>query len=101
MGLSLVVEQALEDVGLIEFYDRNGAPWKKLAKETHDFVKAHFPPGAKIRRDDVSEALISYLKVDESLTDFLKAEKLSQKYWFGRFADLVIDRTWDEISAPV
>ena len=98
MGLSLVIEQHLGDAGLVGFYDRNPAPWTTLAKETYDFVKKHFPEGAKIRRDDVSEALVSYLQVAESLTDFLKAEKLPQKYWFIRFAELVIDRTWDQIS---
>jgi hypothetical protein len=98
MGLSLVIEKHLEDAGLIAFYDGESAPWKKLARETYDFVKNHFPEDAKIRRDDVSEALVSYLQVAESLTDFLKEHKLPQKYWFVRFADLVIDRTWDEIS---
>jgi hypothetical protein len=100
MGLSLVIEQALRDVDLITFYENDSAPWEKLASETYDYVKGHFPTGSKIRRDDVAEALISYLQVNESLTDFLKQNKLRQQYWFERFADLIIDRTWDEISAP-
>jgi hypothetical protein len=32
MGLSLAVEQHLQDAGLIGFYDGNDGPWKKLAK---------------------------------------------------------------------
>jgi hypothetical protein len=98
VGMSLKIQQRLEDAKLTEFYDGNDTPWKKLAKETHDFVKTHFPNGAKIRRDDVSEALVSYLEVDESLNGFLKQHKLRQKYWIEYFADLIIDRTWGEIS---
>ncbi len=100
MSLTLVIERELREAGLVKFYDGNSAPWEKLAAETYDYVKSHFPAGAKIRRDDVAGALIAYLTPDESLTDFLKTEKLSQKYWYQRFSDLIIDRTWERISAP-
>lgn len=100
MGLSLVVENLLRDGELIAFYESDEKPWKQLAAETFEFVKSHFPAGARIRRDDVAEALVSYLKVDDSLNDCLKEKKHSQKYWHRHFADLIIDRTWDDISKP-
>jgi hypothetical protein len=99
MGLTLVVAQKLADAGLTAFYDGNPEPWRALATETHTFVRQHFPVGAKIRRDDVASALISYIEVDESLKDFLNAQKLRQAFWNRYFADLIIDRTWDEITA--
>jgi hypothetical protein len=97
MGLTLAVERKLEDVGLMAFYDADPQPWKTMAEETHKFVKEHFPQGDRIRRDDLAKSLISYIEVDDKLKDFLALNKLRQKYWIEYFADLVADRTWNEI----
>jgi hypothetical protein len=50
MALTLDVEQRLEDVGLITFFDQNRAAWKGLAKRTYDFLKADFPAGSTITK---------------------------------------------------
>jgi hypothetical protein len=98
MSLTLKVEQALLSAGLVEFFDDEPARWNTLARETHGFVKLHFPKGATIRPDDVAVALIPLLEVHEPLGKYLQANKLTQKYWIRNFADLIVDRTWATIN---
>jgi hypothetical protein len=92
MALTLDVEQRLEDVGLITFFDQNRAAWKGLAKRTYDFLKADCPAGSTIRQDDVAKVLKPFIEVDEDLRDKLHEFKLTQKYWISYFTDLIIDR---------
>ena len=54
MALTLDVEQRVEDVGLITFFDQNRAAWKGLAKRTYDFLKADFPAGSTIDQPPLS-----------------------------------------------
>jgi hypothetical protein len=65
---------------------------------THDFLKGNFPDGSAIRHDDVAKALQPLIEVNEELRDELHRGRLTQKYWIARFTDLIIDRTWNEIT---
>jgi hypothetical protein len=98
MALTLDIEQRLEDVGLIAFFNEDREPWKQLAKKTYDFLKGNFPEGSAIRPDDVAKALKPLVEVDEDLRSKLHESKLTQQYWILRFTDLIIDRTWNEIT---
>jgi hypothetical protein len=98
MALTLPIEQQLEDAGLIEFFEASRATWVGAAKETYDYIKRNFPRDAPIRRDDVSGPLVAIVEVHQGFQDRLKENKLKQKYWNSRFADLIIDRTWVEIG---
>ena len=98
MALTLEAEQRLDDVGLVELFTAHQAIWLQAAKETKDFIAGNFPKGAKIRRDDVAKALIPILEVNEILKDALDYKKLRGKFWIKDFADLIIDRTWDELE---
>ena|SRR6266446_5770476 len=98
MSLTLKAEQKLIAVGLVEFYDDNPNPWQTLARKTYTFMKSQFPSGATVRRDDVAEAMVTLLQVNESLEAFLQENKLKQLYWIRYFADLVLDRTWKTIK---
>jgi hypothetical protein len=100
MALTLDTEQALENAGLIAEFEKDRATWLNAAKQSHDFVKQNFPAGATIRCDDVAKALLPVLEVSEALNDFLASKKLKQKYWIKYFGDLILDRTWDEITKP-
>lgn len=97
MGLTLEAEQRLQKVGLIEFFDRIRAVWVDVARKTYAFVSDGFPDGSLIRRDDVQKALIPLLAVHEDLQNYLDKRKLRGKFWISFFADLIIDRSWDEI----
>ena len=98
MALTLEAEQRLTDVGLVDLFNGDKPAWLDAAKQTKAFIKANFPPGALIRRDDVAKGLIPVLEVNEVLKDTLNANKLRGKFWIRDFADLIIDRTWDELD---
>src|SRR6266446_9284977 len=98
MALTLEAEQRLEAVRLVALYTEHEAAWLQAAKETKTFIAGNFPEGAKIRRDDVAKALIPILEVNETLKDELNDKKLRGKFWIKDFADLIIDRTWEELE---
>jgi hypothetical protein len=98
VSLTLKAEQHLIAVGLVDFFENDRAPWLQLAKATHTFVGQQYPAGATVRRDDVATAMVPLLEVNKALGGYLDANKLTQRYWFVRFADLILDRTWTEIT---
>jgi hypothetical protein len=97
MALTLLKEQRLTKVGLVNFYMAQKATWDAAAKQAYDYVKGNFPQNAIIRPDDVSQALEPVLDVNQTLKAKLDEKKLTQKYWVGYFADLILDRAWDAI----
>ncbi|MCP3472407.1 hypothetical protein NLM33_19020 [Bradyrhizobium sp. CCGUVB1N3] len=97
MALTLEAEQRLSEVGLVELFDGDRPAWLDAAQQTKAFIAGNFPEGARIRRDDVAKALIPILEVNEVLKDALHEKKLRGKFWIKDFADLIIDRTWDEL----
>ncbi len=97
MALTLESEQRMESVGLIEFYNGDVAAWTGLVRETKEFVTRNFPDGSLIRRDDVAKALIPVLEVHEEFQEIRNQKKLRPKYWIRDYADLLIDRTWDQL----
>lgn len=98
MALTLEAEQRLTDVGIVGFYQQNAGGWLDTVRETKKFVTDNFPADAPIRRDDVSKALIPVLEVHEGFKEFRNEAKLRQKFWIKDFADLLIDRTWDQLD---
>ncbi len=97
MALTLEAEQRLADVGLVELFDGDRDAWLDAAKQTKAFIAGNFPQGSRIRRDDVAKGLIPILEVHEVLKDALSEKKLRGKFWIKDFADLIIDKTWDEL----
>jgi hypothetical protein len=97
MALTLQVQQRLERVNLIEFFDNTEDDWLALARKVYTFVSSNYPDGATIRPDDVAQNLLPFIQVDESLTNTLDEKRLKQKYWKSDFCDLVIDRCWNRI----
>jgi hypothetical protein len=97
MALTLQTEQLLEDAELIAFFEASRATWVRAAQETYRYIQRNFPRNAPIRPDDVAKPLIAILEVHQAFQDRLKERKLRQKYWNSHFADLIIDRTWNEI----
>ena len=97
MGLTLEAEQRMEKVGLVALFEKNRKIWIDVSQKSYSFVRDGFPPGSIIRRDDVQKTLIPVLEVHEDLRDYLDTQKLRGKFWIAFYADLIIDRTWDEI----
>ena len=99
MGLTLESEQRLDAAGVIDHFNENRMAWLGTIRETYRYVETNFPNGAQIRKDDIAKAMLPIVEVNEDYQDFRNAEKLRAKYWNALFADLVVDRTWDEITA--
>lgn len=97
MGLTLEAEQRLEAAGVIDHYNENAVAWLAAIRQTKQFVASNFPTGAKIRKDDISKALVTIIEVNEDYQEFRNVHKLRPKFWNTLFADLVVDRTWDEL----
>lgn len=97
MALTLEAEQRLHDVGLVAFYDANEQTWKAVVEKVYGYVKANFPAGSKIRRDDLTKAFVPILEVNEALRDKLDADRIRGKFWITDFANLIIDRAWDDL----
>jgi hypothetical protein len=98
VALTLEAEQQMRAVGLIEFYEQDADAWLDTVRDATDFVRRNFPDGAVIRPDDVAKAMVTILEVHEAFQTFRKTEKLRPKYWNRHFADLLIDRTWQQIN---
>lgn len=98
MGLTLEGEQRLEAAGVVVHFDENRAAWLATIRETYQFVARNFPNGALIRKDDIAKAMLPIIEVNEDYQEFRNIEKLRGKYWNTLFADLVVDRTWDDLN---
>jgi hypothetical protein len=99
VALTLEAEQRMRDAKVIEFYEQDEAGWLATVRDARAFLKAKFPAGSVIRRDDVAKALLPILEVHEAFNDLRNEKKLRPKYWVRFFADLLIDRSWDAIVA--
>jgi hypothetical protein len=98
MSLTLYWERRLEKAKLIQFFDANRVAWLAAARAAMQYAKTRFPQGSVIRRDDVAQFLVNVIEVDKNFENHLASNKLTQKYWTKHFADLIIDRTWNEMT---
>ena len=98
MGLTLESEQRPEATGVVAHYNQNEDAWLAAIRQTKHFVETNFPDGAKIRKDDIAKALVTIIEVNEDYQDFRNVKKLRAKFWNVLFADLIVDRTWDQLE---
>lgn len=99
MGLTANDELKLRDAGLIKFYEKKTAAFKALAARAYKFAYENVhATGLKLRPDDVSTSLVSALEINNDLRTYLAQNRLTQKFWYQRFADLILDRLWEELK---
>ena len=99
MGLTAENEQRLSDAGLVEFLQRHRELYAAMAAEAYRYAASYvLQAGLPVRIDDVAMPLELALKVSEPLETFLAEHRLTQKYWYEYFADLILDRTWEELT---
>lgn len=98
MGLTAENELSLRDANLIKFYEKNKADFADVTRKSYDFASDQVAQiNLPLRRDDVCTFLVPALRTHEKLRNELARLKLRQKYWYERFADLILDTSWDEL----
>jgi hypothetical protein len=101
VGLIAQVEIELRNAGLIDFFKGHKAAFKAMAVTSYEYAATYVTPTTlPVRRDDVAENLVFALQTNETFRDFLAANHLPQKFWFRRFADLIVDYLWEELHTP-
>lgn len=99
MGLTAEVELQLRDAGLIAFFDSNRPFFREMAARAYAYANSYVEPtGLVVRRDDAASGLVFALETCEELRDYLAEHHLGQKYQYRRFADLILDRLWEELQ---
>jgi hypothetical protein len=102
MALNLERELGLGDAGLITFFENQHALWQGLAEDAFRFAsKPITEAGHEVRQDDVIPALVIALRICEPLREYLAGKKLPQKYWYDWFAELIVDRLWNDLEQSV
>jgi hypothetical protein len=99
MGLTATKSLRLEDAGLDTLFTKKQKLWRELAQNAFDYVSGALEDsGEPVRRDDLITPLIPVLEVTTDLREFLAEKRLKQKYWNQWFAELIVDRLWDDLG---
>jgi len=99
VGLTAEVEMSLSDAGLIDFFNDHNPAFRAVAARAFAYAYDNVhPTGLPLRRDDVATSLVDALVINQDLRDYLTDKKLRQKFWYQRFADLILDRLWEELE---
>jgi hypothetical protein len=99
MALTAEIDQRLAAVGLTEFFEQHLDLYRAMATTAYDYAEGYVAEaGLPLRIDDVAVALEPAVHLSEPLTTLLATKRLTQKYWYRYFADLILDRTWKELS---
>jgi hypothetical protein len=98
VALTAEDELSLGNAGLIKFFNNNKKLFREMATSAYAFAAGYVEDaGLEVRIDDVAKALEPALRVTPKLRTYLAGKKLTQQYWYRRFADLVLDRLWKEL----
>jgi hypothetical protein len=99
MALTALEEQRLEAVGLVKYFDKNRARYKKMAAKAYAYTATTLEASKQIvRQDDVSGHLEAEIELDQTLKDYLAQKKKPQQYWYRYFTFLILDRLWKELQ---
>lgn len=98
MGLTATKSLRLEDAGLVGLFTKKKL-WQPLAQNAYNYVSGGLEDsGEPVRPDDLIPPLIPVLEVAADLRDYLAENRLTQKYWYQWFAELIVDRLWDDLE---
>lgn len=83
---------------MVQFFDKNRKAFKDFARESYRYAKGYVAStNLPLRPDDVATILVPALTTNEPLREYLAGRKLKQKFWYRDFADLILDREWEEL----
>ncbi|MHB8376672.1 MAG: hypothetical protein ACYDAK_13435 [Candidatus Limnocylindrales bacterium] len=96
MSLTRATEIDLEQNKFTKGFSGDRAVWLAMAKEAFAYTKGTVVGDPK--RDDVAPHLALALEVRDEFVLLRSNNKVRGKHWASKFADLIIDRTWEELS---
>ena len=97
MALNLNKLKRLGDAGLVELFEEDRKLWTAMAKDAYSYTRTFI--GADVRPDDVVPTLVPALEVSDRLRTYLASRKLTQRYWYEWFAELMVDRLWSDLHS--
>jgi hypothetical protein len=96
VALSLNKLKRLEDAGLAGLFEDDRKLWTAMTKEAYAYTRKFV--GAEVRPDDIVPTLVPALEVSDRLRTFLARRKLTQNYWYTWYAELLVDRLWQDLQ---
>jgi len=96
LGLTTAEEIQLRNISLLKAFEDSPDEWVAIAKESYKYAKAILPHDPK--PEDVCDYLTLSLQARDDFVVLKASKKAKEKYWFSFFADLIVDRKWDEIK---
>jgi hypothetical protein len=97
VALNLNKLKRLEDAGLTELFGADRKLWAAMTKDAYGYTRKFV--GGEVRPDDIVPTLVPALEVSDRLRTFLAQRKLTQNYWYTWFAELLVDRLWDDLHS--
>jgi hypothetical protein len=97
VALNLNKLKRLGDAGLVELFEEDRKLWTAMAKDAYGYTRKFI--GAEVRPDDVVPTLVPALEVSDRLRTYLASRKLTQRYWYEWFAELMVDRLWSGLHS--
>jgi hypothetical protein len=97
MALNLNKLKRLGDAGLVELFEEDRKLWTAMVKDAYSYTRKFI--GADVRPDDVVPTLVPALEVSDRLRTYLASRKLTQRYWYEWFAELIVDRLWSDLHS--
>jgi hypothetical protein len=97
VALNLNKLKRLGDAGLVELFEEDRKLWTAMAKDAYSYTRKFI--GADVRPDDVVPTLVPALEVSDRLRTYLASRKLTQRYWYEWFAELMVDRLWSGLHS--
>jgi hypothetical protein len=98
VALTAETMKHLEAAGLTKYFDDHRQLYLDKAVRAYQYASHYVQEsGEKVRVDDIAAPLVLALKVGDPLSNFLAAKKLTQKYWYDRFAEYILDQLWEEL----
>jgi hypothetical protein len=99
MALTAEEIQDLRNASLTRFFELNQGLYLAKARSAYDYARAYVDAaGEHVRVDDVAGPLVLALKVGDPLIEYLASRKLTQNYWYNKFADYILDYFWEELT---
>jgi hypothetical protein len=96
VALNLNKLKRLEDAGLAELFEHDRKLWSAMTKEAYSYTRKFV--GAEVRPDDIVPTLVPALEVSDRLRTFLAQQRLTQQYWYTWYAELLVDRLWQDLQ---